>query len=69
MKSAAALTSEVLADATQLPVTKPIPERELKAFRSSAVPLSGQDLDAVLAEVRERITPYPFGNGHGRFYA
>src|SRR6185437_5840842 len=32
-------------------------------------PYPAQDADALLAEFASQVAPYPFGNGHPRFYA
>ena len=37
-------------------------------FLDAAVPLAGESPDAILTEFARDVEPYPFGNGHPRFY-
>jgi aromatic-L-amino-acid/L-tryptophan decarboxylase len=57
---------------TQLPdrpVWQPYPAELAEALRSAPMPQSGQEPSAILSEFATQIAPYPFGNGHPRFYA
>ncbi len=50
------------------PVFRPLP-RDLTAKRlNSAAPASGESPDAILDAFENEIAPFPFGNGHPRFY-
>ncbi len=50
------------------PVFRPVPTELAEKFLANPAPLSGTDADRVLQEFRETIAPYPFGNGHPRFW-
>jgi glutamate/tyrosine decarboxylase-like PLP-dependent enzyme len=57
---------------TQLParpVWQPYPPEQADALLGTPAPRAGQDADALLAEFASQVAPYPFGNGHPRFYA
>ncbi len=50
------------------PVFRPLP-RDFAAKRlDSAPPASGESPDAILDAFENEIAPFPFGNGHPRFY-
>lgn len=50
------------------PVFQPYPA-PLTSPLTSPLPAGGTSVDAVLDDFVEQIAPYPFGNGHPRFYA
>lgn len=50
------------------PAWRPIPEASRKHFEQD-VPYEPQDREAVYAEVKEHILPYPTGNIHPRFWS
>ena len=49
------------------PVWRPTPDDVRDRF-TAPLPRSGRDLDAVVADVEERIAPYVVGNTHPRFF-
>ncbi len=56
---------------TSLPeraVFRPYPPELADRFRGTAWPLAGQAPEEILAEFARDVEPYPFGNGHPRFY-
>ncbi|MEU7874067.1 pyridoxal-dependent decarboxylase [Dactylosporangium sp. NPDC049140] len=50
------------------PVFRPVPRTVVRGFETEAVPQDGAPVDAVLGEFAARVEPWPFGNGHPRFY-
>jgi aromatic-L-amino-acid decarboxylase len=46
----------------------PVPADHAAKLRSTPVPWAGSGIDAVLDEFARDISPYPFGNGHPRFF-
>jgi glutamate/tyrosine decarboxylase-like PLP-dependent enzyme len=50
------------------PVFQPFPPELAARFLSDAWPLAGQSPEEILAEFARDVEPYPFGNGHPRFY-
>src|SRR6185312_6558741 len=50
------------------PVFRPVPADHAKALRSAAVPQEPLSPDEILDRFRTEIEPYPFGNGHPRFW-
>ncbi len=62
----------IAAHLTQLPqrqVWQPYPAEQADALPPTPAPQEGQEADALLAEFARQVAPYPFGNGHPRFYA
>ncbi len=56
---------------TRLPDEKvftPMPEAERGRLLNQSLPEQGTSSDAILAQFREQILPYPMGNGHPRFF-
>src|SRR5438067_1569004 len=51
------------------PVFQPMPAAIQQQFLSAPVPDTGASPDDILREFREAIEPFPFGNGHPRFWA
>jgi len=51
------------------PVFRPVPESLAHQFLSTPAPVTGVDPDRILAEFRDTVAAYPFGNGHPRFWA
>jgi glutamate/tyrosine decarboxylase-like PLP-dependent enzyme len=51
------------------PVFEPVPIDEASRFATAPVPAHGSEPDAILDEFARLIAPYPFGNGHPRFWA
>lgn len=62
------LIAEHLTSLPQRPVFRPFPENLAHEYLNSPPPTEGQSPDAVLAQFAGEIEPYPFGNGHPRFY-
>ncbi len=62
------LIADHLSGIESRPVFRPVPDDLANQFLSAPVPEAGAPADAVLAEFRETIEPYPFGNGHPRFW-
>jgi aromatic-L-amino-acid/L-tryptophan decarboxylase len=62
------LIAEHLTGLPERPVFRPVPRELIDAFFQEPVPDVGLAPEAVLAEFAERIEPYPFGNGHPRFF-
>jgi aromatic-L-amino-acid/L-tryptophan decarboxylase len=50
------------------PVFGPFPPELASKYLGSKPPESGQEVDDILAAFAEEIEPFPFGNGHPRFY-
>jgi glutamate/tyrosine decarboxylase-like PLP-dependent enzyme len=69
MDQAAAICSDILRDAAHGPVTRAMPGGLVKELATTPAPLAGMDASLVLVDVAEKIAPYPFGNGHPRFFA
>jgi pyridoxal-dependent decarboxylase-like protein len=62
------LIAHHLTSLPERPVFRPLPPELAERFRSATLPLTGQDPEEILAEFARDIEPYPFGNGHPRFY-
>ena len=57
---------------TRLPerlVWQPYPAEQAEMLLSTPAPQLGQQAEDLLAEFASQVAPYPFGNGHPRFYA
>ncbi|MFI0898506.1 pyridoxal phosphate-dependent decarboxylase family protein [Streptomyces sp. NPDC020983] len=50
------------------PVWRPVPEAHRTWLTQQPLPVDGRPLADLLDEVRDRILPYPMGNGHPRFF-
>jgi len=50
------------------PVFRPVPEDLARRFLATPAPVRGDDPERILAEFAETVAPYPFGNGHPRFW-
>jgi aromatic-L-amino-acid decarboxylase len=51
------------------PVFRPVPPDLQQRFQCTPAPVMGASPDEILAEFSETIEPFPFGNGHPRFWA
>jgi aromatic-L-amino-acid/L-tryptophan decarboxylase len=51
------------------PVFRPVPPDLQDQFHSTPPPLAGATADDILHEFQRTIEPFPFGNGHPRFWA
>ncbi len=61
------ILADYLAALPERPVQPPLPA-DVATRRSIPAPGTASTADAVLAEFREHIAPYPFGNGHPGFF-
>jgi len=62
------LIADHLAGMRDRPVFQPVPDDLAQQFLSTPAPSNGAAPDDILREFRETIEPYPFGNGHPRFW-
>jgi aromatic-L-amino-acid decarboxylase len=62
------LIADHLARVAGRPVFTPMPAAARSALRERTLPEHGASPDALLAELAERVLPYPMGNGHPRFF-
>ena len=63
------IIAEYLAGLPAQPVFRPFPGELRSDLGAEPLPDDGTDLTAVLADFGARVAPYPFGNGHPRFFA
>lgn len=68
IRSAADLTVDHLAAVPEGPVWRPVPEADRSWLTGQPLPTTGRPLSELLDEVRDRVLPYPMGNGHPRFF-
>lgn len=62
------LITEHLTNLPERPVFQPFPQHLAEEFLSAPTPDKGESVDAILDQFEREIAPYPFGNGHPRFY-
>ena len=62
------LIAEHLTTLPSRPVFTPVPRDLSTAFLQEPAPRQGRDADAILEMFRATVEPYPFGNGHPRFF-
>ena len=62
------LIAEHLTSLRDKPVFQPFPQERATAYMNAPPPEMGQSADEILAAFERDIAPYPFGNGHPRFY-
>jgi glutamate/tyrosine decarboxylase-like PLP-dependent enzyme len=62
------LIADYLAALPGQPVFRAVPEEQIASYFSRPVPEEGEDLSAIIEQVRENVLCYPFGNGHPRFW-
>jgi aromatic-L-amino-acid/L-tryptophan decarboxylase len=62
------LIAEHVSGLREQPAFRPVPSEASNAFLAETAPRHGASPDAILKEFSERIEPYPFGNGHPRFW-
>jgi aromatic-L-amino-acid/L-tryptophan decarboxylase len=60
--------AEHLATLPEMPVFRPFPPDLVSTYLGSKAPESGQEADEILDAFIRDIEPYPFGNGHPRFF-
>jgi len=62
------LIAHHLTSLPERPVFRPFPPELAERFLDASVPLAGQAPEEILAAFARDVEPYPFGNGHPRFY-
>ena len=62
------LIADYLEGVPKKPVFQPVPPDLVDEFLSSPLPTTGSDPDAILDQFERSVAPYPFGNGHPRFW-
>jgi aromatic-L-amino-acid/L-tryptophan decarboxylase len=62
------LVAHHLTSLPERPVFQPFPPELAQRFLDAAWPAAGQEPEDILAEFARDVEPYPFGNGHPRFY-
>ncbi|MER5635552.1 hypothetical protein ABT095_01180 [Kitasatospora sp. NPDC002227] len=69
LAAAAEWVSQYLSELPAGPVTRPMPARQRARLREGHLAGRAGELGEVLDFVRDRIAPYPTGNGHPAFFA
>jgi aromatic-L-amino-acid/L-tryptophan decarboxylase len=64
----AELIASHLAELPAGPVFRPVPSSLAEALVSAPLPRVGEPVDEILSRFAADVAPYPFGNGHPRFY-
>ena len=62
------LIADHLSSLAERPVFVPVPTELATAFLQEGAPQTGRDPDDILDLFRATVEPYPFGNGHPRFF-
>jgi aromatic-L-amino-acid/L-tryptophan decarboxylase len=62
------MIAEHLTTMPEMPVFRPFPAALAAKYLDSTPPEDGQEADVILDTFARDIGPYPFGNGHPRFY-
>lgn len=62
------LVAEHLSDLPDEPVFTPFPAHLAEHYLDTPAPQQGEAMDVILEQLRREIEPYPFGNGHPRWY-
>jgi glutamate/tyrosine decarboxylase-like PLP-dependent enzyme len=62
------MIAEYLSTLPSKPVFAPFPRELAAEFLQSSPPAAGRDVDSILDEFQEKVAPYPFGQGHPRFW-
>src|SRR2546426_11501542 len=60
--------TEYLTHLPAAPVFRPFPPELAERYLNEPMPAEGTPPDEILAIFKEEIAPYPFGNGHPRFF-
>lgn len=68
VRAAADLAADHLAGVAECPVWRPVSEADRTWLTRQPLPAGSRPLADLLDEVRDRILPYPMGNGHPRFF-
>lgn len=73
VRRAAHRVADLIADYLQAlpdgPVFSPFPAAEADRLTRESIPVDGTSADALFDEFTKTIAPFPFGNGHPRFWA
>ncbi|TDT31607.1 glutamate/tyrosine decarboxylase-like PLP-dependent enzyme [Streptomyces sp. BK208] len=67
-RAAAEVAADHLTGVAAGPVRQPVSEEDRAWLTRQPLPAEGRPLAVLLDEVRDRILPYPMGNGHPRFF-
>ena len=62
------IITEYLDTLPEKAVFTPVPKELVETFLTTAAPQEGIDAETILEEFVAQVAPYPFGNGHPRFY-
>lgn len=62
------LIADYLAGLPEGPVFQPLPGEQADRFLETPAPSKGATADEILDEFARTVAPYPFGNGHPRFF-
>jgi aromatic-L-amino-acid decarboxylase len=62
------LIADHLASIPDTPVFRPLPATTADAWMATPAPTAGTSAESIVAQFAADIAPYPFGNGHPRFY-
>jgi len=62
------IIAEHLTSLPERPVFRPFPPELAAKYFDSQPPETGQEADEILAAFAREVEPYPFGNGHPRFF-
>ena len=62
------LIADHLSSLPEKPVFQPVPQALARQFLATPAPVSPLAADEILRRFTETIEPYPFGNGHPRFW-
>jgi len=63
------MLADYLEEIPKKPVFAPVPPDAAVRFATEPPPVDGMAPDAILDEFAQSISPFPFGNGHPRFWA
>jgi aromatic-L-amino-acid decarboxylase len=62
------IIAEHLSTLPSRPVFQPMPQTLVRELEDESVPARGQSADAIVDTFARAVEPYPFGNGHPRFF-
>jgi glutamate/tyrosine decarboxylase-like PLP-dependent enzyme len=62
------LIADYLTELPERPVFQPVPPALINTLLTTPLPEQGTDMPAILTDFAAQIAPYPFGNGHPRFW-
>ncbi|GHJ48791.1 amino acid decarboxylase [Catellatospora sp. TT07R-123] len=67
-RTAAEMAAWHVAGIAGAPVWRPVSDDDRAWLTGQPLPAAGRPLTELLADVRDRVMPYPMGNGHPRFF-